>query len=175
MKLYTRTGDDGTTGTVGDGRIEKDSLRMHAIGCVDELNAAIGLVGADELQPLQSLLFELGAELASKQDNTNRITTKDIENIEKWIDRVEKENLPLNSFILPGGSNHARQLHFARTVCRRAERSVLSLCRTEDCSIDTLVFLNRTGDLLFAMARHANKTEGVGDIPWQPRKNEDEK
>ncbi len=172
MPLYTRTGDDGTTGLSGGGRIEKDSERMHAVGDVDELNAALGMVGDKNLQPLQSLLFELGAELASPNSDI-RITKSDIESIEKWIDEVDSDNDPIMSFVLPGGCELSSRLHLARTVCRRAERNTLSLYRTDGCSKETVILLNRTSDLLFALARSINKLAGLGDIPWQPRTDED--
>ena len=173
MPLYTRTGDDGTTGTVGGGRIEKDSTRMIAIGDVDEFNAALGLVGDETLQPMQAILFELGADLATPDANTKKITQSDVDHIEAWIDRVEEENDPVKTFILPGGSEFAAHLHLARAICRRAERSVTTLYRNGECSTENLVLLNRISDLLFAMARAINKEAGVGDIPWQPRADED--
>ena len=171
MPLYTRTGDDGTTGTVGGGRIEKDSKRMHAVGDVDELNASLGMVGDENLQPLQAILFELGADLATPagSDSTPRIKQSDIDHIEEWIDQVEEDNKPLTTFILPGGCEFAARLHYARTVCRRAERSVTTLHRESLCSSETLMVLNRISDLLFAMARSINKQAGLGDIPWTPR------
>ena len=172
MPLYTRTGDDGTTGLSGGGRTEKDSVRMHAVGDVDELNAVLGMVGDENLQPLQSLLFELGAELASPNSDI-RITQSDISSIEKWIDEVDAENDPITSFILPGGCELASRLHLARTVCRRAERSTLTLFRAGGCSQETIILLNRTSDLLFALARSINKMAGLGDVPWQPRTDED--
>ncbi len=172
MPLYTRTGDDGTTGLSGGGRTEKDSVRMHAVGDVDELNAVLGMVGDENLQPLQSLLFELGAELASPNSDI-RITQSDISSIEKWIDEVDADNDPIASFILPGGCELASRLHLARTVCRRAERSTLTLFRAGGCSKETIILLNRTSDLLFALARSINKMAGLGDVPWQPRTDED--
>ncbi len=172
MPLYTRTGDDGTTGLSGGGRTEKDSVRMHAVGDVDELNAVLGMVGDENLQPLQSLLFELGAELASPNSDI-RITQSDISSIEKWIDEVDTENDPITSFILPGGCELASRLHLARTVCRRAERNTLALHRSGGCSKETIILLNRTGDLLFALARSINKMAGLGDVPWQPRTDEE--
>ena len=172
MPLYTRTGDDGTTGLSGGGRTEKDSVRIHAVGDVDELNAVLGMVGDENLQPLQSLLFELGAELASPNSDI-RITQSDISSIEKWIDEVDADNDPIASFILPGGCELASRLHLARTVCRRAERSTLTLFRAGGCSQETIILLNRTSDLLFALARSINKMAGLGDVPWQPRTDED--
>ncbi len=174
MPLYTRTGDDGTTGTVGGGRIEKDSVRMHAVGDVDELNATLGMVGDEKLQPLQNILFELGADLASSgSDAIMRVKQADIDHIEQWIDTVEKDNEQLSVFVLPGGCDLSSKLHFARTVCRRAERHVTTLHRNGGCTKETLVLLNRISDLLFAMARAKNKMSGVGDIPWKPRTEEE--
>jgi len=173
MPLYTRTGDDGTTGMVGGGRIEKDSERMHAVGDVDELNAAIGMTNNETLQPLQALLFELGADLASPTQQS-RITETDIEHIEAWIDQTDSENEPLKTFILPGGSDSAASIHYARTVCRRAERSVISLHRNGGCTTEAVVLLNRISDLLFALARSENSKAGVDDIPWNPRTNENQ-
>ncbi len=172
MPLYTRTGDDGTTGLSGGGRTEKDSVRIHAVGDVDELNAVLGMVGDENLQPLQSLLFELGAELASPNSDI-RITQSDISSIESWIDEVDSGNDPLDTFILPGGCELSSRLHLARTVCRRAERSTLTLFRAGGCSKETIILLNRTSDLLFALARSINKMAGLGDVPWQPRTEED--
>ena len=170
MSLYTRTGDDGTTGTFGGGRIEKDSNRMHAVGDVDELNASLGVVGDSCLQPLQNLLFELGADLATPASSSDvrRINQEDVDNTEQWIDQVEQGNDPLHSFILPGGCDIAARLHLARTVCRRAERNVATLHRDGECSGETLILLNRISDLLFAMARSMNKKDGVSDVPWHP-------
>ena len=171
MPLYTRTGDDGTTGVIGGGRIEKDSDRMHAVGDVDELNAALGMAKDETLQPLQAILFELGADLASEVEQY-RITKSDINLIEDWIDQVDKENKPLKTFVLPGGGASAAQLHYARTVCRRAERNVVTLHRGGGCTTEAIVLLNRISDLLFAMARQANKQDGVVDIPWTPREKD---
>ena len=170
MSLYTRTGDDGTTGTYGGGRIEKDSLRMHAVGDVDELNASIGLVASEKLQPLQALLFELGADLATPPPSTavRRLNDDDINRLEIWIDQVDGENDPLRTFVLPGGSDIAARLHLARAICRRAERSVTALHRDGGCLTETLVVLNRISDFLFAMARSENKMAGIDDIPWIP-------
>ena len=170
MPLYTRTGDDGTTGVYGGGRIEKDSARMHAVGDVDELNAGIGLVASEELQSLQNLLFELGADLATPPPSTavRRLNDDDIKRLETWIDQVDGENDPLGSFVLPGGSDIAARLHLARAICRRAERSVTALHRDGGCSSETLVVLNRISDFLFVMARCENKRAGIDDIPWHP-------
>jgi cob(I)alamin adenosyltransferase len=174
MPLYTRTGDDGTTGTYGGGRIEKNSARIHAIGDIDELNAAIGVVQDVALLQLQSLLFDVGADLATPKENdqVRRIDMDDIAFLESWIDTADGQNEKLKVFILPGGCAASAQLHLARTVCRRAERSVITLTQQNGCSSEILVFINRLSDLLFALARLANKQAGVEDIPWTPRAKE---
>ena len=174
MPLYTRTGDDGTTGTYGGMRVEKNSARMHAIGDIDELNAAIGIVQDEAFLQLQSLLFDVGADLATVEENekVRHIDKADIAFLESWIDATDAQNTVLNEFVLPGGSATSAQLHFARTVCRRAERSVSTLTQQEGCSSEILVFINRFSDLLFALARLANKQAGIEDIPWTPRAKE---
>jgi cob(I)alamin adenosyltransferase len=171
MPLYTRTGDDGTTGTFGGGRVEKNSARMHAVGDVDELNAAIGTIQDENLAPIQSLLFDVGADIATpkEHDQVRRIDTTDIALLEKWIDVADGQNTKLTAFVLPGGCAVSAHLHLARTVCRRAERSISTLIEEDGCSSEILIFINRLSDLLFALARLANKQEGVEDIPWTPR------
>jgi cob(I)alamin adenosyltransferase len=186
MKLYTRTGDDGTTGLFGGDRVGKDDPRVEAYGTVDELNAALGLAAAacasdrpgqirlsEIIAELQSRLFDLGADLATPQTSKHRtkivpIDAKDVSTVEAWIDEIEAGNEPMRSFILPGGTEPAARLHAARTVCRRAERRVISLARIESINEELVKYLNRVGDLLFAMARRANAEAGVDDIPWRP-------
>ena len=174
MPLYTRTGDDGTTGTYGGGRVDKNSIRMHAVGDIDELNAAIGVVQDEELLQLKSLLFDVGADLATPEENENvrRIDSSDISFLETWIDTADSQNSKLTTFVLPGGCTTSTQLHLARTICRRGERSIISLMQEGGCSLDILIFINRLSDLLFALARLANTLEGVQDIPWSPRGKE---
>ena len=171
MPLYTRTGDDGTTGTFGGGRVEKNGTRMQAVGDVDELNAAIGTVQDEALAPIQSLLFDVGADIATPRghDQVRRIDPTDIAFLEQWIDVADGQNTKLTAFVLPGGCKASARLHFARTVCRRAERSIVTLVQEDGCSREILIFINRLSDLLFALARRANKQEGVEDIPWTPR------
>ncbi len=181
MKIYTKTGDDGTTGLFGGARVKKASVRVDAYGTVDETNAAIGVArahGLDALsegvlQKVQSDLFTLGAELAcvpGKEDKLKMalIDVADIERLEQAIDASEGELEPLKSFVLPGGSPQAAALHVARCVCRRAERAVLSL---EDAVArrEVVVYLNRLSDLLFSFARRANQVAKVADVPWHPR------
>jgi len=174
MPLYTKTGDDGSTGLFGGGRILKNDVRMHAVGDVDETNAAIGCVHDESLNPLQSLLFDVGADLATPVDNEHvrRIDNGDITSLEAWIDKVDSQNEKLNAFVLPGGSARAASLHLARAVCRRAERSIVSLHSQGGCSTHVLILINRLSDLLFALARLANKNEGVEDTLWIARSKE---
>jgi cob(I)alamin adenosyltransferase len=235
-KLYTRTGDDGTTGLFGGGRVLKDHPRVEAYGTVDELNAALGLClatinshdptintkpgqgpinlksdqGAINLKPgqspiagsagspkppvgaparvspitviatlftpilttLQSRLFDLGADLATPhgtphESKVARISQSHIDESEKWIDLIDSGNTPMTQFILPGGTELAARLHLARTICRRAERCVITLQReTPTINTAAVVYLNRISDMLFAMARRANRETGVDDVPW---------
>lgn len=181
MKIYTRTGDDGTTGLLGGNRVEKDSPRVGAYGAVDELNSHLGLAAAvcnDELLSqvmlrVQHELFDVGAELASNPDAESarktqpRITDEHIAWLESRIDEYWNALPPLKQFILPGGCDLAARLHVARTVCRRAERLVLSLSREETVQAKTIIYLNRLSDLLFAMARRANQSAGVEDVVWE--------
>jgi cob(I)alamin adenosyltransferase len=186
MKLYTRTGDDGTTGLFGGDRVGKDDPRVEAYGTVDELNAALGLAAAactgdrpgqvrlrELLAELQSRLFDLGADLATPQASRHRtkivpIHAKDVSAVESWIDEIEEGNAEMRNFILPGGTESAARLHAARTVCRRAERRIIRVARSEAINGELVKYLNRVGDLLFAMARRANADAGVEDIPWRP-------
>lgn len=181
MKIYTRTGDDGTTGLVGNARISKTDLRINAIGDVDELNAAIGLcrsVGGTELDAelaqVQNLLFDLGAELASPEGNRYEVRTLSethVKQLEASMDRQCAELPPLKHFILPGGTEMAARLHQARTICRRAERSVVTLSQKASIRDVTRTYLNRLSDWLFIAARTANSIKGVEDTTWTPEEN----
>jgi cob(I)alamin adenosyltransferase len=181
VKLYTKTGDDGTTGLFGGGRVKKASLRVEAYGTVDELNAALGVARATKLEPVtdgvlghvQVDLFTLGAELACVPGREAKLSMKlldaaDAERLEKAIDAAEEGLPPLKAFVLPGGSPQAAALHVARTICRRAERAILAL---DDAPArgEIVIYLNRLSDLLFVLARRANSVAGVEDIPWAPR------
>jgi len=268
-KLYTRTGDDGTTGLFGGGRVGKDHPRMEAIGTVDELNAAIGWVrnatteaqrhgeekgqGSDQahqrgamgksdlpvverevedpprasealahgtrhspgtgegrcgdpigtlqrstnnelrtdfdsiLATLQSRLFDIGADLATPigskhEDKVARISGGDVSEAEKWIDEVDGGNTPMTAFVLPGGTELSARLHLARTICRRAERRMIALARAEEGSAgvppaadtkgvtpEAIIYINRISDLLFAMARRANREAGIADVAWEKK------
>lgn len=178
MKLYTKRGDDGTTGLIGNVRVSKSDLRVAAYGDVDEANAVIGLAlsgcsDADTAAPLrriQSELFTLGAELATPDGQTpaQAITEAQAVQLERWIDEATTETAPLKNFVLPGGCELASRLHLARTVCRRAERTAVALAERESVSRSAITYLNRLSDLLFALARRANHRAGVADIPWLP-------
>jgi cob(I)alamin adenosyltransferase len=178
MKIYTKTGDAGETGLFGGPRVSKDSPRIEAYGTVDELNALLGLVRLEPLPEeiermlakIQNQLFDLGAELASPEPDrkgTNILGESQIAWQETLIDRFETELLPLKAFILPGGTRGAALLHVARCVCRRAERCVVTLQRTEPLSTVPIVYLNRLSDLLFVAARVVNHRAGVADVPWE--------
>ena len=182
MKIYTRQGDDGSTGLLGPGRIPKSAPRVEAYGSVDELNATLGVVRAldtplafkAELDAFQYALFAIGAVLATTAGAGPPPAPGIPEDcgitvLEAWIDRFEAELEPLRNFIIPGGTLLAAQFHVARTVCRRAERRVVSLARQEP--VDSLVvrYLNRLADLLFVMARVANHRASVADVEWHPR------
>jgi len=174
MKIYTKTGDDGSTGLLGGSRISKASPRVQAIGDVDELNAAIGavrVVHTDSLlEMVQCALFDLGAELASPPNSKYEVDGPSISNsieLEHSIDEMNGSLPPLKNFILPGGSEAAVRLHLARGICRRAERSVLALNELEAVSIESRVFLNRLSDWLFVAARAANAAAGIEDVPWR--------
>lgn len=178
MKIYTRTGDDGTTGLLGKARVPKHDARVEAYGSVDELNAVLGVAHAHdtehwfgELVPgLQAACFQVGAELATTEPallaKLARVGDDDIVEIERAIDRLEADLEPLTRFVLPGGSALAAALHHARTVCRRAERRVTALASHEEVNPRLIRWLNRTADLLFVMARGANSRAGVADRTW---------
>jgi cob(I)alamin adenosyltransferase len=178
VKIYTKTGDDGTTSLFGGERVPKDALRIEAYGTVDELNSLLGLARAfgppeqidDIVRELQNELFTLGADLATPAAKmVRRIDADASALLERRIDRFDAELPPLKNFILPGGVQAAAVLHLARTVCRRAERLVVRLSRTEQDLGAVLVYLNRLSDLLFVLARATNALSNVKDIPWNPR------
>ena len=178
MKIYTRTGDDGTTGLFGAGRVSKDHIRIEAIGAIDEINAAIGCAQAwgesDAFMPellanLQHDLFVLGADLATplqSRANTQRITADHVNTLEHNIDKVGIPLKPLKNFVLPGGTYLAALLHSARVTCRRAERRIVTLSESEKLNVHLLHYLNRLSDLLFTMARRANHDANTPDIHW---------
>ena len=182
MKIYTKTGDNGETGLFGGGRVRKDAPRIEAYGTIDELNALLGVVRAAEIpdeidhliRRIQGDLFAIGAELATvdpEKHGTHMIGPDEIADLEATIDSLEA-NLPaLTHFILPDGNAAGSSLHFARTVCRRAERLLVHLAETSDekFSDDVLIYLNRLGDLLFVVARAVNHAAGVAETKWLGR------
>jgi len=181
MKIYTRTGDEGETGLFGGGRVSKADPRVAAYGDVDELNSAIGVARAAEpaalfdaeLEAVQRDLFSIGGHLATPDPDKVRaalakaeLSTSRIDAFERAMDAAESSLPPLRAFILPAGSPKAAALHLARTVCRRAERSVVSLARDQEVPELFLVYLNRLSDYLFTLARQANQEAGRGDVTW---------
>ena len=179
MKIYTKKGDKGSTYLFGGGPYPKDTLRIKVYGIVDEVNAVLGCALAEisntalgsELQKIQKQLFALGAEFASVNPDEKLkagfIQQNHIQGLEKQIDEWEEKLGPLKQFILPGGSKGSALLHLARTICRRAERALVSLARTEEVRSESLVYLHRSSDFLFVMAREANRLENHEDILWE--------
>lgn len=194
MKIYTKTGDKGDTGLMYGGRVPKDAARVEAYGTVDELNACLGIALAlvpeahaddsgdgpaawpavrDLLSTVQHQLFDVGADLSvspAKRDYVSRTQPDWVAAMEAAIDQLEATLPPLTQFILPGGTNLAAALHFARTVCRRAERRVVTLAQTEDIDGTLVQYLNRLSDLLFVLARVANHKLGAADVAWESQR-----
>ena len=176
-KIYTRTGDAGTTGLGNGNRVSKNSLRIHTLGEVDEANAAIGIMLCEELPDdvrvlltnVQHDLFDLGGELCIP--GMEMITAKQVEHLEEELDRFNDDLEPLKDFILPGGTRAAALAHQARTVCRRAERMIVALGQEESVNDAPRQYLNRLSDLLFVLGRVLNRAGGRGDVLWQKRKN----
>ncbi|MBI3253174.1 MAG: cob(I)yrinic acid a,c-diamide adenosyltransferase, partial [Nitrosopumilales archaeon] len=176
MKIYTKTGDDGTTGLQGGSRISKSNPRIIAYGAVDEINSSLGIVLSNILDndiselltKIQNDLFVAGSDLSNPDITTkNRITAKMVEYLESKIDQFEKELTPITKFILPGGHPIASQVHFARTVTRRAETKVIVLSEKENVNAECKKYLNRLSDLLFVLARIINKRNGITDVFWK--------
>jgi cob(I)alamin adenosyltransferase len=181
MKIYTRTGDTGDTSLFGGGRVSKDHPRVAAYGDVDELNAALGLVRStpptdffDSLfESMQRDLFSIGGQLAAPNPTTVAkalakagLSAERVQAFEQLIDESDRELAPLKAFVLPAGTPKAAALHLARTICRRAERSVVHLARDSEVPALFLVYLNRLSDLLFTMSRLANRRAGIEDVTW---------
>ncbi|HEU5210630.1 MAG TPA: cob(I)yrinic acid a,c-diamide adenosyltransferase [Longimicrobiales bacterium] len=180
-RIYTRTGDDGSTGLFGGGRVAKDDIRVEAYGAVDELNAVLGVAIAfmeddgirARLQRLQPDLFAIGAHLATPDAaspaarHLPSLPQTRAAEMERWIDEADAELPPLRVFIMPGGRPDAAALHHARTVCRRAERRVVALAAEQNVPTAAIIYLNRLSDLLFALARLANHRGGAGDVEWE--------
>lgn len=179
-KIYTRTGDEGKTRLANGDQVMKNSLRVQAYGDVDELNSILGLVRCEAPNPkvdtrllkIQHHLFDLGGELASAGAITGLIIEAHVTDLEEDIDTLNQDLSPLEEFILPGGTKTASHLHHARTVCRRAERSMITLAENEALSAPLIPFINRLSDLLFVMARFENQQEGNQEVYWKnPRKS----
>lgn len=192
MKIYTKKGDEGQTSLYGGERVSKDSLRIHAYGTLDELNACLGWVLAYRssaqssavlaqselpsesflslaLLRIQGELFQLGAEMATpsgKKVSSSLISSAHIEMLEKEIDRMEASLAPLKTFILPGGTEGSARLHMARTVSRRAEREIITHHRIDPFRAEVLQYVNRLSDYLFVAARFANHELSIEDVPW---------
>jgi cob(I)alamin adenosyltransferase len=179
MKIYTKTGDDGSTGLFGGGRVPKSDARIECYGTVDELNAALGVarvvaVGsiADSLLRVQHELFVVGSHLATPEDSPHTrsqplLDEAMIGRLEMEIDTAEAELEPLRNFILPGGVELAARLHLSRTICRRAERVLVQFACDRPVATTIVTYMNRLSDWLFVMARLANKRAGVADIVWE--------
>jgi cob(I)alamin adenosyltransferase len=176
-KIYTRTGDAGTTGLGNGNRVSKNSLRIHSLGEVDELNAVIGLLLTEELPAevralltdVQNDLFDLGGEVCIP--GMSMISERQVTRLENELDRMNEELEPLKDFILPGGTRAAALAHMARTVCRRAERMLVGLAQEEALNDGPRQYLNRLSDLLFVLGRALNRAGGRGDVLWQKGKN----
>ncbi|HPK09670.1 MAG TPA: cob(I)yrinic acid a,c-diamide adenosyltransferase [Saprospiraceae bacterium] len=183
MKIYTKTGDKGTTGLFGGKRVGKDDLRIESYGTVDELNSFIGLlisklndqllVEKAFLLNVQSRLFDIGASLATDPDSSLKkdyIHHEDIEILEEYIDTYQEQLEPLKNFILPGGSESIALAHVCRAISRRAERRVVALGMDENVEEINIVFLNRLSDYFFVLARYLAHVEGIDDVKWQAKK-----
>jgi cob(I)alamin adenosyltransferase len=178
LKIYTKTGDNGTTGLQGGKRVSKSDLRIQAYGLVDEINSVLGIVLTYELDKdikdlltlIQNELFVAGSDLSNPNlaNTKNRITDAMVLNLENYIDKFEGELDPLANFILPGGHRIASFLHLARTTTRRAETILVKLSKSEQLNPECQKYLNRLSDLLFVMARLLNKRTNTRDIIWKP-------
>jgi len=177
VKIYTKTGDDGSTGLIGGNRIRKSSPRIIAYGTVDELNSSLGIALslkldtdiANLLTKIQNDLFVIGADLANPdlKNTSNRITDDMVQFLEHSIDNLEKELNPISYFILPGGDQMASQIHMARAISRRAETSIVYLAEIEEINKTCKIYINRLADLLFVIARVINKRKSINDIAWK--------
>lgn len=178
MKIYTRTGDMGQTSVIG-GRVKKDDARVEAYGTLDELNAYVGQTVSsmtedrlaelrEDLLQIQHELFDCGADLAYAQPGKQpyKVTAEMVDRLEQWIDRYEEETPPLTKFILPGGAMPSSLLHVCRTVCRRAERRVVSLAALSEVNVEVVRYMNRLSDYFFTAARLANVILNVQDVEY---------
>jgi len=180
MKIYTRTGDQGSTALFGGGRVPKNDVRICAYGTIDELNATLGVVRSmgvsahvdGVLKMLQNHMFDLGAELASPEADergTQFLQEADVTKLESLIDSLEEDLAQLKTFLLPGGCQAASFLHLSRCVCRRGEREMIALSQVAPLRETLLKYVNRASDLLFVLARSVNAEYGVDDVPWEKR------
>lgn len=181
MKIYTGFGDKGKTMLFGGQVVDKDHPRVKAYGSLDELNSWLGLIAAEEpdsdleenLRDIQNKIFNISSELATPPENKNAgkltesISNKDFILLEKLIDRIQDKLPPLKNFILPGGSKLSSYYHIARTVCRRAERYIVGVKRKSGVNENIEIYINRLSDLLFVLARYANKNKNVEDVLWK--------
>lgn len=182
-KVYTKTGDDGSTGLIGGTRVEKDSLRVSAYGEIDELNSYLGLIRTlaekstqeslvKQTSIIQNELFDIGSLLATNDQeqwpNMPHIDQKQIERLEAWIDQITDRLPELKSFVLPGGTELNAHLHIARTICRRAERSIVKLSHSEKIAPNIFKYVNRLSDLLFCLARQHSFILGATEYLWKP-------
>lgn len=183
FKIYTKTGDDGTSGLIGGTRVEKFDERLEAYGTIDELNSWIGLIRtgnfeqevANVLEFIQNKLFEIGSHLATDETKSNLkdrfiCSDSDIERLEKEVDRMQIQLPELKNFILPGGSTFAGYTHVARTVCRRSERRVSIISKKGNIQKNVLIFVNRLSDYLFVLARYINFKAGIEETKWDTSK-----
>ena len=181
MRVYTKTGDDGTSGLIGGTRVEKYDLRLESYGTIDELNSWIGLICSQKIDPntrdlllsVQKNLFVIGARLAtdlSKTDLSAKLPLKaeEITKLENEMDRLLDQLPPMEHFVLPGGSNAISYCHLARTVCRRAERRVCQLTKEVSIPADLIKYLNRLSDYLFVLSRKIAVDEGIDEVQWTP-------
>ena len=182
MKIYTKTGDEGTTALFGGKRVRKDDIRIEAYGTVDELNSFIGLLNASFqeatqnyfLSEVQKRLFTIGANLASDPEKkmiTPDIKHDDIQTLENAMDTMDQLLEPLKNFILPGGDTVIAQAHICRTICRRAERRVITLNNISQVDPSIIIYLNRLSDYFFVLSRYLSYRNNITEIPWVPRKN----
>lgn len=181
MKIYTKTGDTGTTSLVGGSRIGKGENKIEAYGTIDELNAWIGVLGdlpenttrKEQLKEIQDRLFTIGAELASEVEIRKKaipdLKEEDITILENWLDEMEKDIPPLRAFVLPGGNLAVSYAHVARTVCRRAERQIIRLKEFEEVHPLVIPYVNRLSDFLFMLSRKITQETGSEEIAWKPR------
>lgn len=181
VKIYTKTGDDGTTGLLSGERLPKYHLRIEAYGTVDELNAHLGVVAdsaheegvTNQLRIVQHELFTIGSQLAAGATNTYplpNISEDDITRLERWMDEMDTELVPLTNFILPGGHIAVSNAHVARCICRRAERLVVALSQDETIDTRYVRYLNRLSDYLFVLARYITHLKGAEELKWVPKK-----